>query len=1023
MPCWPLLFWLCLHGCGGSSVGWQRPEPRASEGELPLLDVARSTGEWLLWPDYAGADFSVEEVDGSRRLIASGLRIVRHADGSIEHSADYTTVDSARALSLPPRLGGGALFVGERNGETLLWRAQNWTSPLVPLARVSERVEDIVVGFDRLYLELPLGPSWEAIDLADGKVLDLEPLPPAPGYSSMAFADGWFGAVSSDVLGVLVTFDAGASWHELPGVDRRATVSAERGDLVLTTDERQLRLTPDGTLRQKASTSGAELFAELSEARFGPAREREEMRSLPWQPPLPSALRDAVLYGWPTRDGHALFMANGALGRVRLEDGHLDRFEANVYSGDEPCAAVKLGQGIGFVCNQSPVGTTLFRFVAPFAVEPVRRFQDARLVRSSGNGALVVSGGCDEDARAPGPTYCLIRRQGDLETLRVRGDAGVERIAILSDGSVAVLVPPRLGNDGVLTLIREGSQTTVPLALPRADAAFLQTGLWLEPLVEVKKGVLGTWVSGARAYRGVNIDASGKVTSFAPAEGASTSRTVFNGGIALEVTPSGLAFTTTNFGRDWSELEAPPALYPLDQRTALSTLGPEPSVGCSHVGCAYGAWLRVGFGIVDGSQQTKRARPARAPRALVEAAVPERAQFNPVSYFDWHPTCHATGRAGPGPADLQQRLGRLASERPRRGLVTGFLPPLVVAPAEGFSEAVFRPFEGMKGPLVGKAALRFDQGHDGDRGFRAYAWTPSVAEWSSQSAWQVWVQDPFGHDGVWVTAPTHTPWPDALAAADLFGARERDRASADWTLHLDSEDEGGILRIGSASSAELHVLGRDRATQSFGSAPGGQLAGAAKVEGQWYYGQHDGEEFRLFSLAASGPTLVAALRISSLARASVVKTDDGSRLGILVRTRAGNWFLYPLDDSFRPQFPLEVTREALNAPPAACAPDDSGWTAIAPLPLTRLDGAPDASLIQFEPTLPGWRSGRVLGKVRIKDGGVCLMELAADLVRGGEREAAPMRSQDLASGTIPLALRDPVSKRQLFFRCSLRADR
>jgi hypothetical protein len=1010
---------LFVLGCAAGAPAWQRPKPTVVPSELPRLATAQGPGKWMLLPDYAGADFVQDDSDGSRRLITSGLRVVRGSDGSIQHSDDFMAVDGARAIELPPRVGGGVLFLGERNGETLLWRASSWTSPLVPLSRVSERVEQIVVGFDRLYLELPLVPRWVAVDLDDGKVLDLEPLPPAPGYSSLAFADGWLGAVSTDVLGVLVTFDAGASWHPLPGVDRRSLVSAERGDLLLATDQEQFRLTADGRLHRQASRTGAELFQELSEARFGPAPERDELSSVATQPPLSSALRDAVLYGWPTRDAHALVMTSGSLARVRSSDGRVERFTPNVYPGDKPCTAVPLGDGLGFVCNQSPRGTTLYRFVAPFGVEPVRRFEHTRVVRSSGNGALVISGDCDEAAVERDATYCLLRRDGEPDTLRVRGDAGVERVAILSDGSVAVLVPPRLGNPGSLTLIRGTQQSTVPLVLPEEDAAFLETGLWLEPLVEVGEQALGTWVSGSKAYRGVTIDLHGKVRSHAPAQGASTSRTVFNGAIAFEVTPSGLVFTSTDFGKNWSRLDAPPALYPLDQRTALSTLGPLPTIGCSHVGCAYGPWLRLGFDTAggDGEKPSENGEQSIAS-SLVEAEVPKRAQFNPTSYFDWHPSCYALGEAGPAPAELERRLERRASEHPRRGLVAGFLPPLLAAAPEELAPAVFRPFQGMKGPSVPKASVRFDEGQDDPHAFRAYAWAPSASQWTSNSAWQVWVSDPFGDDGVWATAPTFTPWPDAVTAAELFGAKERERGGADWTLDLDPDEQGGILRIGSGLSAELHVIGSGRAMQSFGTAPGGQLAGAVKVDGQWYYGQHDGDEFRIFTLTASGPELVVVLPVSSMQRATLVKSDDAASLGILVRTREGSWYLYPLDETHRPLWPLSVSREALNSAPVACGGDDPGWVVVEPLPLSRLDGAPDAAPIEFESELSSFRANHVVAKVRVLDGRVCLEELSAVLSHKGERERLPQRSRALPGDAIPLLLRDDFLQRQLHFRCS-----
>jgi hypothetical protein len=68
--------------------------------------------------------------------------------------------------------------------------------------------------------------------------------------------------------------------------------------------------------------------------------------------------------------------------------------------------------------------------------------------------------------------------------------------------------------------------------------------------------------------------------------------------------------------------------------------------------------------------------------------------------------------------------------------------------------------------------------------------------------------------------------------------------------------------------------------------------------------------------------------------------------------------------------------------------------------------------------LHSFQARRVQAKVRIKDGGVCLAELAADLVHKGDRDALPSRSRSLPQDSVALILRDTVLNRQLHFRCS-----
>jgi hypothetical protein len=1027
---------LLVLGCSRPGVGWQKTEPSSRGTTIPLALGLLSGGRWAPSPDFAGVDYSTEGVDGSRRAVASGIRLTKGADGAVAHSEDYMPVDSTRAFDLPERLGGGHLFVGDTNGETVFWRAPSWTAPLVPLARVSDRVESIVVGFDRLYLELPLLYRWGALDLDSGEVMSLEPLPPATTFRSMAFVDAWFGAVSVDVSGVLVTFDAGASWHALDGVTSRSTVSARADQLLIENETDQFQLGVDGKLRRQASASGQELFQALADEQFGPAPEGEDVRPAPGVPPLAQPLRDAVLAGWPTDDGHALVLAEGALALVRLSDGTVARLESDAYPSEEPCEAVALGEGVGFICNEARRGTTLLRFEQPFGLSVVRRFSNTRVVRSVGNGALVISGDCAENGSGAGSAYCILHRGGAFAELQVRGDVGVERVAALRDESVVVLVPPRLGAPGTLTRIAGGQQTSVPLTLPETTSAFLQTGMWLDPLTELAPNVVGTWVAGSRGYHGVTVAADGKVTDYPAVTGASLSRVSFHGSVAFEVTPSGVVWVSTDFGKEWIKVDAPPSFYPLDERSALAALGPSPRVGCSHTGCAYGAWLYVGYPEAgdEGAKQkttTKEASPptvevdagardtrALRPSTLAEAEMPKRVQFNPNAFFEWRPMCHSTGRAGSTSAELGGRLNQLANERPRRGLLAGFLPPLLVQNPEDVGGAVFRPFAGIAGPSIARAGVRFDEGREGLVRFRAYAWATSPGQWSADAAWQVRVQGLFDTDPVWATAPTFAPWPDVSTAAEVFGAKEGMRGGSEWTLELDPDEEGGILRVTSGAISELHVIGKGRATQSFGALGGAPPLGAVKVSGEWYFGQHEGDEFRIIHLSSGGPERVASFDVSNMHRVSVVRSNDAARLGVWIRTLTGEWYLYPLDDRFVAGLPLFVSRQGLNQSPTRCEEGASGWTIVTRLPATRIDPGQDAEILSF-PDHPGMQASAVRAKVLMRDGSICLSDLAATVSRKDNSDASFEHAKATSGEAVPLTLHDPTLGRQFVFRCAL----
>ena len=136
------------------------------------------------------------EYDGSRRLLAFGLRVVEHPGGSLEVGDELLpAARSAKFLELPARLGGGFLFWIVSSSSTLLYRSASWTAKLEPLAQLDFEVERFVPGFDRLLVLPRREADYRALDVETGKPVPPLGLPAAPAYGAMAFVDGWFGAV------------------------------------------------------------------------------------------------------------------------------------------------------------------------------------------------------------------------------------------------------------------------------------------------------------------------------------------------------------------------------------------------------------------------------------------------------------------------------------------------------------------------------------------------------------------------------------------------------------------------------------------------------------------------------------------------------------------------------------------------------------------------------------------------------------------------------------------------------------
>jgi hypothetical protein len=173
--------------------------------------------------------------EGRSKYLVGGLRIVRDDSGAVERADQRFPSGSVQAMTLPERFGGGYLFYQADTQGTRVWRSQDWTSKLVPLSTIGMSATEMVAGFDRLYLRTKAN-KLVALDPDSGRVLPLGPLPPAPSYGAMTFADGWRAVVDTELRGPMATFDAGATWRPL-GVKERVIAAAVRdGDPILYVD-------------------------------------------------------------------------------------------------------------------------------------------------------------------------------------------------------------------------------------------------------------------------------------------------------------------------------------------------------------------------------------------------------------------------------------------------------------------------------------------------------------------------------------------------------------------------------------------------------------------------------------------------------------------------------------------------------------------------------------------------------------------------------------------------------------------
>lgn len=993
------------------------PAPKPGAARSGTSFTARPDFEgWVLAPETAAGSEARSTPEGRRLFILRGIRWVDHPDGSIERSRQVFQEDDVKAAELPPRLGGGYVFYVTSGSVTLFWRAQTWTGELRPLARVEPPVSELTSGFDRLYLESATTRAWRALDPQSGEALDLEPLPPAAAFGEMVFADPWTAVVLSGVRGPLATFDAGQSWYPLhaPGRVNELALGAS-GNIVLGTDRGRFELDATGQVLQTGTRGGDALFSGAETFGRYPKEAFPEPLEAP-PPPVPALgrrpLRAAVLRGWPDTPATALVLERDVLGRVRLSDGKVLSTEA--HPGIGPCRGIALGVGFGFVCGDESTPTKIYAYRHGRLTLELS-LDGPRTVRSSGNGGLVISAPCAAvreprasasaagTAAAPsGPDdvarYCARLVSGELLDVQVRGELGSERLAVLRDGRVVVLIPPRSNAPGRLSIISRAGARAVELELEPSKgpgARLVRSGLWLDELWELGDAELGAWVVGAQAFVGARVALDGRVDIARLQEGVD--ETSFFGPYALHMAASASLRETSDYGFDWRVSALPPAVLV----AGSSMPSREHQRGCSAVGCVYDDWVRVGFSESDIGAPPHPEVPARAARGASAFAF-------------WTLDCEPSGtpRRAPRAAADSARPGARA-EPAAEG---SGLPRRPGGPAPDSS--AWLPFQGESAPERRGGDRGYDFGETNENGaYRAYAWGPAGGDWSQRGLWQVRVGDRFSTAPPWSTSATRSAWADASAAAQAYGLDPN--TGVDWWLRLAPTGELGVLQLRVRSESSLHLIERGRSITTLDAASThdlGALSGAYVVNDRWYLGSSRAEEFQLYRVEQNRPELVGSYPLWGRVPTQLIQSAQGDELGIWQKA-AGGWYVYPVDlDTFEARAPVMVPIEALGAVPPACESGRPGWLGVAGVPLTESGVSESNTHLDFSGGAQALRTKRLTARVVIDDAGICVDALAA--VADGERPRDMPAESRARRGALPLVVTDPTDESRWSFRCS-----
>ena len=860
-----------------------------------------------------------------RQAACGGLRQLTSPTGATQVATEWLpSRGSVEALSVPDRLGGDLLILQRQPFQTNLWRASDYTSPVRPVAAVSLDVDQVAMGFDRVYLLDRKANELVALDAATGQRLDRGTLPYSVAPRSLAFLNDRVAAIETEVRGVLVTKDAGKTWTPL--------------DLDVTSPAIEL----DGDHFVISTPSGPQfLFADLSLAPGldGP-RARARLGELTGDAPVLSPprsvgaaaprrhgvlgafpLRTALLYGFPDSGGGALVLAGGALARVRIADGAILRAKPDLVREPGPCPALRFGDSVAFVCptygghgghsgqgdgsamsRASAADTVIYAYEPPFALRELLVLGGPRAV-AGGAGGLVVRGGC---GRAPiQGTFCAVPTGGAPWQYTVPSPlaGGRERAFLGADGRLVVVVPPApvAGDAGGGAVARlewaKGGKRVASVAVPIPDTeagALLREGLWMDGWVEDGRAAAG-WIAAGESFVGVRISPEGQLEPGIIQK--RLSETLFDGPRALVVRQGAVAFESEDGGFGWQEVALPNAAL----EDTSSSQFPR---GCSRIGCAIGRWLRMGWG-GEG--------PPKLPTvAMPEAPRGERAHRNRGGRWSFNCDWVATPKKG-------RTVDK--SGRSREGSWTAFF--------------------GKAPPQAPKQDFRYE--YTEQHGYQAYAWGPTREHWDSQAKWLIRAFDWFDPgSSTWSTAVTPIPWADAATTASRFGVN----AAVRWTVNTDPMRHTGLIVLGEFGNEQVFQFSEGSRIGELASARGvitHGVSGVVRVGDRWYAGvQQSHGVFLVYELTASDATLIAQLPLHGprgRVRARLVRSVPDEDLGILVqalgvRSVNSRWAIYPLDrDERSVGEPLALDEQLLGRQPKVCGRDARGWLLATQPPL------------------------------------------------------------------------------------------
>jgi hypothetical protein len=533
-------------------------------------------------------------VPGAPREIVRGRVRFRLDDGGATRLSEVASDPALVAVALPTWLGEGIALFGEDSVTVAS------PSGLRPIARA--RLVSPSIGAHELWARAQgAGGDWVRIDLAKGEASAVAPPIAAPivlpaSYAGRALTAGpeygspSFAVALVDLLGPVMTRDAGATWTAIEGTRAAfpfalpTRVTREKGAISIATEDRAVPVSQAGVLG-----SPIEVVKQAA-----PIPEVAAVR-----------IEAAAPFGVRLDDGELLVADGPRFARVQTDpvrvtrvtrDDSLTRCELGpTPKGLALAACMRHEEGSPFG-GRLAVGTVVDGGSGPRLVSE-RTFAPSTRSVMSPTGALVVAARCDGSPEGgsdllTATSLCVRDRAGTWTDLALKGARTM--VSPLADGGVIVARDTGSGIELV-----HWARSATPVATPARLQLFGGPKFTLFRVDEVEPGMLVVWRRNGNEISAlhVRIGAALTVTYESPRTIVDPSVVVAAYGehamIAVstkgaEGEPSHVSGSISNDGgRTWFTDAFPEGLRTLEPASS--------NIDCGPSGCRVFGWSRVGW--------------------------------------------------------------------------------------------------------------------------------------------------------------------------------------------------------------------------------------------------------------------------------------------------------------------------------------------------------------------------------------------------------------------------------------------